>query len=150
MTTNAEEAPFLSAMEREPQPVEAQKPVWREATFSITRNLWSMHAMSHRVLEVLGLVSGKVRTLADRGPDPDFDSRSYERGFTAGRQVIPPNIGGVNGNSKILTALVALNTALLIGVGGWVLATVARHDKELAVIACQLNPQACPQVTRGR
>jgi hypothetical protein len=65
------------ALERELEPVEAQKPVWREATISITRNLWSMHAMSHRVLEVLGLVSGKVLSMAE-GPLRDPESE-YER-----------------------------------------------------------------------
>jgi hypothetical protein len=125
-----------------------QEPGYHKTTVTVDgRKLFQGDGMLWQLLRKIKLIMGM---LPDRGPDPDFDSRSYERGFTAGRQVIPPNIGGVNGNSKILTALVALNTALLIGVGGWVLATVARHDKELAVIACQLNPQACPQVTRGR
>jgi hypothetical protein len=146
-TGQAEEMPLN--FEREPQPVEAQTPGYHDVTVTLDH-------IGRKVFRIDGMLWDLFRrfrglfSLAERGPDPDYDSRSYERGFTAGRRVVPPNIGGVNGNSKILTALVALNTALLIGVGGWVLATVARHDKELAVIACQLNPQACPQVNRGR
>jgi hypothetical protein len=44
--------------------------------------------------------------------------------------------GSVNGGSKALTVLVALNTALLIGIGSWLLVTVSRHDRELAVLDC--------------
>jgi hypothetical protein len=103
--------------EREPQPVEAQKPVWREATFSITRNLWSMHAMSHRVLEVLGLVSGKVLSMAEGSfRDPESE---YERGrrdgqrYSGGYQEAPKGDGNLK--SVIIGCTVVLVSGGIVG-----------------------------------
>jgi hypothetical protein len=58
--------------------------------------------------------------------------------------------GSVSSNSRILTVLVAINTALLIGVGGWLLVTVAQHDKDIAVIKCQIDPQCREALARVR
>jgi hypothetical protein len=146
----AEERPFLTEMEREPEATDAQKPVWREHTFSITRSLFRIDGMAHRVLEVLGLVGLRAKSVADRGAKDYAEENDLERGIRLGRSMVPPNIGGVNGGSKALTILVALNTALLVGVGGWLLATVSRHDREIAVVECQINPACSQAVVRGR
>lgn len=145
--TSAEEAPLN--FEREPEIAEPQKPLWREYTFVIGRSLFSIQSMAHAAMDAVSALGGKVRSVADRGPD-DYAPSGYTQGFHDGRKAVPPNMGGVNGSSKILTALVALNTALLIGVGGWLFATVARHDRELAVIACQMSAECAEAVTRGR
>lgn len=157
MTTNESTQEHPWDFQREPGPVAP------DASTDTTLLRFRLDALQQKV-EQIRLKSGEVastarravmaamemvgmRTMPDRGPD-DF-APTYAQGFRDGRKMTPPDIGGVNSNSKLLTALVALNTALLIGVGGWVLATVARHDRELAVIVCQLNPQQCPQVNRG-
>lgn len=92
-----------------------------------------------------------MASLADRsGPDPDFnasdeDLRTLMKAFVDLSRHSRGS-GSINGSSKILTVLVAINTALLVGIGGWLLVTVQRHDTEIAVIQYQLSQQ----VPRGR
>lgn len=67
-TGASEEIPFIAGMERVPP-----KSDWQEVTVSTGRNLWSIHGMAHRIMETLGLVQSKAQSLADRGPDPDYE-----------------------------------------------------------------------------
>jgi hypothetical protein len=89
----------------------------------------------------------------DRGPT-DYDSFADERRFYQRliRERTSSGHGSVNGNgsSRVLTILVALNTALLIGIGGWLLVTVSQHDKDIAVIKCQLDQQCREALARAR
>lgn len=112
--TTSEEA-FLSAMEREPAPVEAQKPVWREAEISVTRGLWRTHAMVHGVLEIVSRLAGRVRSMAEHGPK-DYAEDSYAQGFRDGRRQVPPNFGGVNNpESKWSTWILGIVGVLIAG-----------------------------------
>jgi hypothetical protein len=123
--------------EREPA-VEAQKPLWRDVSVSISRNLWSMHAMSHRVLEVLGLVGGRVRSMAERGPDPGYAESDFERGMRAGARYggyhESHKQGGSSWTKAILT--IACGVALAGILGG-----VAMYGKLAAVEANQISQQ---------
>lgn len=97
--TNAQTEEVPLNYERQPKDeVPEQKPVWRDVTINITRSLWTMHGMAHRVLEILGLVGLQAKSLAERGPE-DFAETSYARGLRDGaRNAAPRNYGGVNGN----------------------------------------------------
>ncbi len=153
----SEERPFLSAMEREPL---IATPGYHDVTVSVLDSLskraWRASGFVEHLIDMVVKLSGRVRALAsqaapERGA-PDYEERSYERGMRDGAKYAGPNMPGsiVNGNSKILTALVALNTALLVGIGGWLLATVSRHDREIAVLECQISPTCAQAVVRGR
>lgn len=96
-----------------------------------------------------------IRGDRDRGPDPDAPLLGDQDVDRIVRLALKyggngnHGHGAVNGSSRILTALVFLNTALLVGVGGWLLMTVSQHDRDIAVIKCQLDTQ-CREVLRGR
>jgi hypothetical protein len=144
MTTNEstqEEHPW--GFEHDPSPC-------HEAIVTVkARDLFRGDGMMWALLDKIRRALGMASMAEERGPDPDYAS-SYERGVRDGaRNAGSPNIGGVNGNSKILTALVALNTALLVGIGTWLLATVSRHDREIAVLECQMSPTCTQAVIRG-
>lgn len=139
MSEHAQEVPwgFERKPEDEPQPVEAQKAVWREHAVGITRSLWIMHGMVHRVLDVLGLVGLKARSIADRGPD-DFGeaedasaerlaervARIIARRYGPPRHTVynngdAPSAGRGNGEKRLLTWILGVVGALLVGgVGG--------------------------------
>jgi hypothetical protein len=68
-TGSAEESPFSAAMDRQPEIADPQKPVARDYTFSIARGLVNIHGMVHSVADVVSALAGKMRTLADRGPE---------------------------------------------------------------------------------
>jgi hypothetical protein len=90
---------------------------------------------------------------SDRYVDPDaplLGDKDIDRLVRMALKYGGQGNGSVNGPSKLVSILVAINTALLIGVGGWLLVTVQRHDKELGVIECQLSPACAQAVTRGR
>jgi hypothetical protein len=56
-------------------------------TIETGRKLWSLHGMTHRILEKLGVAESKALALADRGPDPDYAEGAeseFERGMRAG------------------------------------------------------------------
>ena len=121
-----------------------------ETTVTVGRKLFHLDGMVDRLLEKARMAMGRP----DRGPDPDY-SENDERVmipvhmFEQMMRRSGPGHGGVSGSSKILTALVALNTALLVGIGGWLLVTVAQHDKDIAVIKCQLDSQCREVLARG-
>lgn len=149
MSEQAEEMPLN--FEREPEPAEAQKPVWREYTIGIGRNLTVIHGMAHSVMDVVSALAGKVRTLAERGPQ-DYAESDFERGVKAGSKFSSPNnYGGNNNNGQKLGWL--MNAAILasLALSAWTLKTVTENTRDIAVIQCQLNPNTCPQVTpRGQ
>jgi hypothetical protein len=130
--TTQTEAPW-DFQRPETEPIIAT-PSYHETTVTVDgRKLFQGDGMMWQLLRKIRLAMGMV---PDRGPE-DFAETNYQRGVRDGvRNAGSPNVGGVNGGSKILTALVALNTALLIGLGSWLLVTVSRHDRELAVVNC--------------
>lgn len=75
MSEQAQEVPFIAAMEREPES--------HDATIRVGRNLWTLHGMTHRVLEALGIAQSKAQSLAERGPE-DYAESDFERGMRAG------------------------------------------------------------------
>lgn len=101
-------------------------------------------------------VRAAMKAVGARDPEPepmDYDHFADERRFYQNLLRERHGSGGhgsVNGNSRMLTALVALNTALLVGIGGWLLVTVAQHDKDIAVIKCQIDPQCREALARVR
>jgi len=153
-TGQAEEAPFLGGMEREP--VETQKPVVREYTFSIARSLVNIHGLVHSVADVVSALAGKVRTLAD-GPIRDPESE-YERGMRAGRRHY---VNGdahprePNGEKRLLSWILGVLGALVVIAlaGGFTLygeftalkATVATgmkaHEQRLARLEAERDQQ---------
>jgi hypothetical protein len=118
--------------EREPGPVEAQKPVWRDVTVSITRNLWSMHAMSHRVLEMLGIMGNKMRSMTERGPDPDFapDSRIQRIAVSGGDYRPPHNPEWVRRRNAIIDGLLIAGIIALVSTSIYLLKTTVRLDTQ--------------------
>lgn len=123
-----------------------------ETTVTVGRKLFRLDGMVDRLLDKARLAMGRP----DRGPDPDYNEddervmvpvRMFEQFM---RRTSGPGPGSVNGNSRLLTVLVTLNTALLVGVGGWLLVTVAQHDKDIAVIKCQIDPQCREALARVR
>jgi hypothetical protein len=148
-TGSADEVPFLTGMEREPPKSED----WREVTVKTGRNLWSIHGMTHRILEALGIAQGRAQSLADRGP-ADYDENADERRLLmriikdqARNSGMGP--GSVNGSSK-LGWLVTLNIAITVAVSGWIVSNIIEQGKQIAVIECRLNPQCASVVTRGQ
>lgn len=115
--TGAEEVPFVSGMEREPQST-------HEATIKVGRNLWSIDGMSHRalgmthrVLEALGVVQSRALSLAERGPQ-DYEETGYERGFSAGQRhggyhEAPKRDGGLK--AVIVGCTIALISGGIVG-----------------------------------
>lgn len=110
---SAEELSFTSAMEPPSQD-------WQEVTVSTGRNLWSIHGMTHRVLEAMGIMQNKAQALADRGPVdyPDERESEFERGIRIGARY-----GGYreapkrDGNLKaiIIGCTVTLLSAFVVG-----------------------------------
>jgi hypothetical protein len=148
-TGSADEVPFLTGMEREPPKQED----WHDVTVKTGRNLWSIHGMTHRILEALGIVQGKAQSMAERGP-ADYDENADERRLLM--RIIKDQArnsgsgpGSVNGSSK-LGWLVTLNIGATLALGAWILHTLSQNTTDIAVIKCQLNPQQCPQVNRGQ
>jgi hypothetical protein len=140
MATDAGEVPFLTGMEREPC----------ETTIKVGKKLFLLDGMVERLLQKARMAMARP----ERGPDPDAITEDDERIMVSVRSIesllrrVGPGPGSVNG-SRILTALVALNTALLVGIGGWLLVTVSQHDKDIAVIKCQLSPQCREALARA-
>lgn len=162
MTTNAEEAPFIAAMEHEPQPMEAQKPLWREAEISVTRGLWRTHAMVHGVLEIVSRLAGKVRSLAERGPGDFEEERGYERGFTAGRKQARKYNNGddESGIRRWHLVLAVVSVVIPIMTGAWTLSmqisaqsamisTIRDHQRAQDERATRVEQQI-QQLTRDR
>jgi len=114
MNEHAQEVPFISAMEREP---EAQKNGCHDATIKVGRNLWTIHGMTHRILEALGIVQDKALSMAERGPD-DYDESDYERGMRAGARYGGYHEAPKNENNLkavIIGCTVTLLSAFVIG-----------------------------------
>jgi hypothetical protein len=126
---------------------------------AIAKLHFRLHGIATRFTDWFDSIKDRVETMLSewRGPDPDAVVE-IPSGITIDRDTLRdlirgqyhrPGHGGISGPSKVVTVLVALNTALLVGVGGWVLATVVRHDKQLAVVQCQLDPACARAVLRG-
>lgn len=64
-------------------------PDCHESTIRVGRNLWSLHGMSHRILEALGIVQDKALSLAERGPQDYEEENDLERGIRIGRGMVP-------------------------------------------------------------
>lgn len=116
----SEEA-FVRAMEHEPEPVEAQKPVYREYTFSISRSLFRIDGMAHSVMEVVSKLAGKVRSLADPDRAPkDYVESDFERGVRAASRNVAYNNGDAapdrgNGEKRLLSWILGVVATLLAG-----------------------------------
>lgn len=108
--TGAEEAHL--DFEREPEPVDAQKPVAREYTFSIAHTLMGIHGLAHSVMDVVSAMAGKVRSVAD-GPLRDPESE-YERGVKTGVRY-----GGYHeapkGDRNLKSVIIGCTIALISG-----------------------------------
>lgn len=82
MTTATGSAEFLKGMEHEPP----KKEDLHQITIETGRKLWSLHGMTHRILEKLGIAESKALALADRGPVDYAEGAEseFERGMRAG------------------------------------------------------------------
>jgi hypothetical protein len=136
--SQADEVPFLSAMEREPV---------HETTIKVGRDLWSIDGMSHRalgmthrVLEALGVVQSRALSMADQGPK-DYAESDFERGMKAGAKYgggyneAPKNDGDSSSWQKWMMAL--CGALAVIGIGG----VVGMYGKLSAVAANQESQQ---------
>lgn len=134
----SEEA-FISGMEHEPEPVEAQKPVWRDVHISTARNLFQTHSMSHSVrdivhsvLELVTRLAARMKSVTDRGPN-DFEqpedesteqmaervARIIARRYGAPRHTAYNNgdtgdSGRGNGEKKLLSWILGILSALVV------------------------------------
>jgi hypothetical protein len=131
----SEDVPFMADVEREHV---------CKTTIQGGKKLFQLDGLLDRLLD-------KVRAILEArqhdAPPADWveSDSEFERGFRSGRNAGHGGNGSVN-SSKALTVLVAINTALLVGIGGWLLVTVERHDTDIAVIKFQL--QQAPNVRR--
>lgn len=119
--------------------------------------------VARKIFRADGMLSALMKKMRgmlaqpDRGPDPDWVREDDERVMIPVRMFEQmmrrssgPGPGGVGSGSRVLTVLVAINTALLVGIGGWLLVTVAQHDKDIAVIKCQIDAQCREALSRVR
>lgn len=135
--TASDEAPWN--FEREPEKL-------CEKTVHVGRKLFRLDGMVDRILEKARMAMGRP----DGGPvdyDEFADERRFYQRMLRERGSGP---GSINSSSRTLTVLVALNTALLVGIGGWLLVTVSQHDKDIAVIKCQIDSQCREALARVR
>jgi hypothetical protein len=110
--SEAQEVPFTSAMEH-PEPA-------HDTTIRVGRNLWTLHGMTHRILESLGMVQSRALSLAERGPE-DYAESDFERGMKAGAQYggyreapkHPKNEGSLK--TIIVGCTITLLSAVVIG-----------------------------------
>ena len=138
-------------------PEQAVKPEsdWHDVTVTLDsagKKAWRVDGMLHRIVEIAGHALGRVRSMADRGPD-DYAREDEERVVVPVRWLdrmmrqSPGGHGSVNGSSsKLLNWLVTLNIAVTVAVSSWIVSNVIEQGKQIAVLTCQLNPQSCPQV----
>ena len=134
------EVPFISGMEREPEKL-------CETTVKVGEKISRLDGMLERVLQKARMAMGQP----DQGP-ADYDEFADERRFYQRmlRERGGNGPGSISGASRTLTTLVALNTALLVGIGGWLLVTVSQHDKDIAVMKCQIDAQCREALARAR
>jgi hypothetical protein len=97
--SQAEEAPWN--FHRPDEPVIAT-PAYHDVTVTVLdswmKKFWRADGFINRMLDSLGALGGKVRSMPERGPD-DYAETSYQRGVRDGaRHAAPRNFGGVNGN----------------------------------------------------
>lgn len=117
-----------------------------KATWKIDA-LWEWrHEVDTKIRYVLDKVMGFLHMKSERGPTDYLDegdkivriTRREIREMLRASVLIAQNgkggNGSINGANRIVTTLLVVNTALLVGVGTWVVTTVQRHDKEIAVI----------------
>lgn len=134
------EAPFIAGMER-------------EVTVETGRKAFRLDGMLDRLIaKARGALEARQH---DRGPDPDANIEDEERITIPVRWLeramkSPPNGHGSITSSKLLNWLVTINIAVTIATASWVASTIIEQGKAIAVLQCQLNPQNCPQVNRGR
>jgi hypothetical protein len=139
MTTNAEGAPFIAAMEREPEPPETQTPGYHDVTVTLDH-------IGRKVFRIDGMLWDLFRrfrglfSLAERGPN-DFAESDFERGMRAGARYgggyheAPKQNGGNASWQKWMMTLFGVLAA--IGIGG----VVGMYGKLSAVAANQESQQ---------
>jgi hypothetical protein len=119
MTTQAEEVPFLTGMEREP---EAEKSGWSETRVTVdARKLFQGDGMMWQLLRKIRLA---MAALSDRGHE-DYELSDYERGVRAGSRHITYANGDSrepNGEKRLLTWILGVLGLLLVGGVGSVVA----------------------------
>ncbi len=139
-STQADEVPFLSGMERDPD-AEGEKPGWHDVTVKVGRDLWSLHGMAHAAKEIVSSLAQTVRSVAERGPKDYYEESGYERGVRDGAKLggyheAPKNLNG--GNSSWQKWMVGLcGTLVTAGVIG----IVVMYGKLSAVEANQVSQQ---------
>lgn len=131
-TGSAEEVPFLTGMEREPP----TKEDWREITVTLDnagKKAWRLDGMLHRILEVAGQAFGKMRSMPDRGPDPDFapDQDPRVRIAVSGGDYKPrPNPEWSRRRNSIIDGLLIAGIIALVSTSVYLLKTTVRLDTQ--------------------
>jgi hypothetical protein len=126
--TGADEVSFLTGMDREPP----KKEDWQDVTVTLDnagKKAWHVDGMLHGIMDIAGQALDKVRSLADRGPDPDY---------APDRSLRPPQVvisGGGRPDwhkrrNSIIDGLLIAGIIALVSTSIYLLKTTVRLDTQ--------------------